>query len=79
MRLSFNPDFSSDVQKRRASFTEVKRRLQKLQAPYAMLYPSRLRITARGQKKNLENAADAWLDANVNEFPRVRRQAEEEG
>lgn len=48
-RISFYPDFSSDVQKRRARFSEVKKRLQKLQAPYAMMYPARLRITVRGQ------------------------------
>lgn len=28
--ISFYPDFSSDVQKRRACFTDVKKRLQKL-------------------------------------------------
>lgn len=63
-RISFYPDFSSAVQKRRACLTDVKKRLQKLQTPYAMLYPARLRITARGQTHFFENAADAadgWM------------------
>lgn len=65
-KISFYPDFSAEVQRRRAKFAEVKKRLQKIQVTYAMLYPAKLRITARGQSTFFESAteASAWLDRN---------------
>ena len=63
VRVSFYPDFSAEVQRRRAKFGEVKRRLQRLRA---MLYPAKLRIIAGGRAQFFESAADAssWLDMN---------------
>lgn len=48
-RVSFYPDYSSEVQRSRVRFNNVKYRLQFLELPYAMLYPEKLWITARGQ------------------------------
>lgn len=59
VRLSFYPDFSSEVQKRRACFSEVKKHLQKLQAPYAMGYPARFQVHLFEHATN----ASAWLNA----------------
>lgn len=49
VKISFYPDFSEEVQSKRAKFQDVKRGLLCLQLPYAMLYPAQLRVTARGQ------------------------------
>ena len=79
-RVSFYPDFSAAVQKSRARFTEIKKRLQKVQAPYAMLYPARLRVILNGQAHFFEHPADAsdWLDANEGALRQVRRPRVEE-
>lgn len=39
-KISLFPDFSAEVQKQRAQFTEVKKRLRSLELQYAMLYPA---------------------------------------
>ncbi|XP_063819076.1 uncharacterized protein LOC135057105 [Pseudophryne corroboree] len=49
--ISVFPDFAVDVQKDRAQFLSVKRRLRELDLPYAMLFPSRLRVVADGETK----------------------------
>lgn len=41
-RISMCPDFSPELQKRRAKFGEVKRKLQQLKVKYALLYLARL-------------------------------------
>lgn len=66
VRMSFYPDFSAEVQRNRAKFSEVKKRLRALQLPYAMLYPAKLRVTAEGHAQFFESAreAAAWLDHN---------------
>lgn len=38
-KVSFYPDFSAEVQRKKAKFAEVKMRLQKIQVTYAMLFP----------------------------------------
>lgn len=65
-RVSIFPDFSSEIQKRRMRFTDVKRRLRALELPYAMLYPAKLRVVVDGEAKFFETAAGAaaWLDSN---------------
>lgn len=78
-RVFFHPDFSAEVQSRRAKFTDVKRRLRLLQLPYAMLFPVKLRDTARGQAQFFESPREAvsWLDRN--EQALRRREEEVEG
>lgn len=43
-RVSFYPDFSVEVQKQRAKFVDVKRRLRSQQITYSMMYPAKLLI-----------------------------------
>lgn len=63
-RVSFYPDFSAEVQKRRMQFLDVKKRLRNLLVPYAMLYPAKLRVAALGTTHFFELPKDAssWLD-----------------
>lgn len=68
-KIAFFPDFSAEVQRKRAQFIDVKRRLRSLQVPYAMLYPAmlypaRLRVVALNSVHFFENPKDeaSWLD-----------------
>lgn len=65
-RISFYPDFSAEIQKRRLQFQDVKRRLRTLQISYAMLYPAKLRVAALGATHFFESSKDAshWIDCN---------------
>lgn len=65
-RVSIFPDFSSEVQKRRMRFLDVKKRLRSLGLPYAMMYPAKLRVVVEGEALFFETVAGAvaWLDAN---------------
>lgn len=65
-RVSFYPDFSAEVQKRRMQFQDVKRRLRALQVPYAMLYPARLRAAALCATHFFKAPKDAfsWIECN---------------
>lgn len=58
------PDFSAEVQKQRARFVEVKRRLRAHHLMYAILFPARLRIVGEDRAYFLEDPtlASAWLD-----------------
>lgn len=55
-----------EVQKLRAQFDEVKRRLRALQVSYAMLYPAKLKVVAKGDIHFFDTpkAATQWLDRN---------------
>lgn len=63
-KVSFYPDFSVEVQKQRAKFTEVKWRLFALKIKYAMLFPAKLRITDQdgAQFFDTPDAVNTWLD-----------------
>lgn len=63
-RISFYPDLSAEVQKRRMQFQDVKKRLCALSLSYAMLYPAKLRVVALGATHFFESPKDAssWLD-----------------
>lgn len=45
------PDFSPELQKKRRSFTDIRRRLREKGLIYNMLYPSRLKVLHRGAAK----------------------------
>lgn len=49
IRISIYPDYSPDLQKKRAGFVEIKRSLRNMKISYALLYPARLRIDAPGR------------------------------
>lgn len=48
--MSLYPNFSPEVQHKRAELMDVKQQLQRLGLPYAMLYPTCLRVTAWDQR-----------------------------
>lgn len=58
--ISFYPDFSADLQHKRAKFTEVKKRLRRFDVSYVMLYPARLRVAATLFVN--PNVASEWLN-----------------
>lgn len=57
------PDFSADLQRKRKTFNDVRRRLRDKNIKYGMLYPSRLRVQHDGATRFFDNPADAddWL------------------
>lgn len=65
-KISFYSDFSPDLQRRRAEFTQAKRNLQKFKLPYALLYPARLRVAALGETLFFNSPAEVekWLKDN---------------
>ena len=65
-RISFCPNFSPDLQKRRAEFMPIKRTLQQHKVVYALQYPARLRVTALGRTFFFNSPAEGtkWLEAN---------------
>lgn len=58
------PDFSLELQKKRRSFTDVRRRLREKNLVYSMLYPSRPKVIHRGASKFFDSPVEAadWLD-----------------
>lgn len=62
--IAIFPDFSAAVQRRRKSFTEVKRRLHIKNIKYAMLFPARLRVEGEDRAHFFEDpeAALAWIE-----------------
>lgn len=58
------PDFSAEVQKKRAQFSEAKRQLRNHHLTYAMLFPARLRVIRDGKAYFFEDpsAVIPWLE-----------------
>lgn len=73
-RLSFYPDFTADVQKKRRQFTQIRSRLRDLGLKYAMIYPTKLRVQDQDRAWffNTPEEASDWLDRR----PRVANQRE---
>lgn len=63
--VHFYPDFSADLQKKRKTFQDIRRRLREKGLPYSMLYPSRLRVVHAGTAKFFDSPeeADSWFSA----------------
>lgn len=63
-KIAIFPDFSAEVQRRRKSFLEVKRRLRIKNIKYSMLYPARLRVEGEDRAHFFEDpeAAISWLE-----------------
>lgn len=57
-------DFSAEVQKKRARFTEVKWQLRVHHLPYAMLFQAQLRVVSDGKAQFFKDpqAVLSWLD-----------------
>lgn len=58
-KISFYPDYSADLQRRRHGFTGVKRMLREKQVDYALLYPAQLHIKHKGGYKFFSTQAEA--------------------
>uniref|UniRef100_A0A803K8T1 L1 transposable element RRM domain-containing protein n=1 Tax=Xenopus tropicalis TaxID=8364 RepID=A0A803K8T1_XENTR len=71
-RISIYPDFSTEVRKQRAKYTEAKRQLKMKQIPYAMLFPARLRITVSGRAHFFTSPEEVirWLEERPLNSPR---------
>lgn len=65
-RISLYPDFSPELQRRRAEFIQIKHTLQKFKLSYALLYPARLRVTALGSNQFFDSptSVEKWLEEN---------------
>lgn len=63
-KVSLFPDFSTEPQKWRAQFNDVKRHLRSLELKYAMLYPARFGAKAKGEVHLFEKPilAMQWQD-----------------
>lgn len=61
------PDFSAEVQKKRAQFTEAKRQLRIRQYKYAMLFPARLRVIGedRAHFFDTPEAVLEWMESRA--------------
>lgn len=57
--ISFYPDFSRKVQKKRKSFDGVKAELRKLQIPYALVGKATLRVEVKGKRFYFEEPKEA--------------------
>lgn len=65
-RIAIYPDYSPDLQRRRAGFLDIKRTLRNHNISYALLYPARLRIEALGTIRFFESVKGAtdWFEEN---------------
>lgn len=65
-KILFFPDYSPDLQKRRAEFRDIKRNLRNYKIEYALLYPARLRVTALGATHFFDTVTGAtkWFEDN---------------
>lgn len=63
-RVKAFPDFSTEVQRQRSQFADIKRHLRALHLKYAMLFPVRLRVVSKDRVHFFEEpeAVAAWLD-----------------
>lgn len=63
--IAVYPNFSTEVQKKRAQFSEAKRQLRNRHLAYAMLFPARLRVVRDGKAHFFEDpsAVISWLES----------------
>lgn len=63
-KISIYPDYSAEVQRKRAQYHEVKKRLRDMEITYSTIYPSKLRIADGKFTRFFENPQQAteWLD-----------------
>lgn len=65
-KISLYSELSTELQRHKAEFIQIKRTLQKFKLPYAFLYPARLRVTALGGTLIFDSPAsmETWLEEN---------------
>ena len=59
-KISAYPDFTSEVQRHRASFLKVKSQLRSLNIQYALIYPAKLRVVDGDSTRFFNSPEDAW-------------------
>ncbi|CAM4652658.1 unnamed protein product [Leuciscus chuanchicus] len=57
-RISFYPDYSAELQRRRDEFRDVKKILREKEMEYALIYPAQLRIKHQGTVKFFATPAE---------------------
>lgn len=64
VKIALFPDFSAEVQRRRQTFMEAKRRLRNMHFKYAMLFPARLRVEHNDRASFFEDPVEltAWIE-----------------
>uniref|UniRef100_H2ZVL1 L1 transposable element RRM domain-containing protein n=1 Tax=Latimeria chalumnae TaxID=7897 RepID=H2ZVL1_LATCH len=77
-KLSFYQDLSKEVQMKRKSFWEVKKKLRDLSFHYTMAYPVILRIHYEGQTKSFPDleAAKDFIQTSLSKVPKQQEGAE---
>ena len=58
-KISFYPDYSADLQRRRDGFLGVKRLLREKEMEYALIYPAQLCVKHLGSVKFFSTPAEA--------------------
>lgn len=58
-KISFYPDYSADLQRRRDEYRDVKRMLREKEVEYALMYPAQLRVKHQGSVKFFSTPAEA--------------------
>lgn len=63
-KISLYPDYSPEVQQKRRSFTDIRKRLRDRGLKYSLLYPSKLRVLDGDRARFFDTpaAAESWLD-----------------
>ena len=59
-KISAYPDFTAEVQRRRASFLKVKSQLRSLNMQYALIYPAKLRVVDGENTHFFTTPEDTW-------------------
>lgn len=71
--ISLFPDFSAELQKKRATFTVVKRKLREKSLQYSMAYPARLRVIEGGKTHFFTDPREAeeWVSRRSRQEPPI--------
>lgn len=65
-KISIYSDFSAEVQRRQAKYSDVKKRLRELEITYSTIYPSKLRVVDGNSTKFFDTPQDAafcWISS----------------
>lgn len=73
-KISFYPDLSSNLVRRRAAFNPVKKQLQVAGVKYSFAYPATLWFTLNGSKQEFKSPQDAsaFVKANTEKIGKCR-------
>ncbi|XP_073481882.1 vomeronasal type-2 receptor 26-like [Aquarana catesbeiana] len=73
VKVAIFPEFSAEVQHRRQSFAEAKRKQRNLQYKYSMLFPARLRVEHEGRAVFFEDPEEVISCSHHSILPQVPR------